>query len=409
MSRHRHVTRAVVAGLVWVALVLGGSPAGLAAETGVIQGRLVNGSAGGAAPAQTEVVLHQFRGEAHAEDRPAQTGPDGAFTFDGVDTSAGLTYQVTASYGGTTYTGDSLEFLAGEREKSLELRVYESTNADPGLRIRRASVILMGADATSQTVQVVELVTFENPSDRTYLPSATGPAGPMGLLRFPLPPQAGSLERGPGLENAEIVQVDRGFAADLPLLPGTRDVLFSYRFPYRAGRVAFPRSVSYPTAELRVLAPRPGPTVASPGLQPGEPLPLGGRTYQVLLARDLSAGRQVEMVFEGLPSRWPLGLPLDAVPIPVWGGVGAALALLVAGGYAWRARRVIGAPDAAALATADREALLAALASLDEAYGSGQLAAEPYRARRAEAKARLLDLLRAGGSAPAVHAGSGDA
>ncbi len=392
----------------WLALPLGAAwlllataPA-LAADAGRITGRVVQRTPGGASPAGAEVVLHVFRAQAHTQDRPSQASAEGAFAFDGLETGGDYAYQVTAGFAGTAYASDLLRFAPGETEQRVEVAVFETTDQDPGLRVRRATVLLAAPDSATRTIQAVELATLENPGDRTYLPSATGPAGPMGLLRFPLPPQAGDLRPGPGLDEAEIAQVDRGFATSLPVSPGTREVLFSYRFPYRPGRLVLTRSVPYPTDELRLLLPPAGPTLESPDFQAGEPLQLSGQTYRVYIARDLAAGAQVELTLGSLPGRWPFNLPLDDVPVPVWGALGVTVGALLAAGYALRARGE--APPPGSTTAERRQALVEALAALDDAYAAGRLPEETYHTRRVEAKAELLAVLRATAATPQVLA-----
>lgn len=392
--------------LLGAAAGLGTVPA-LASAAGMVAGRAVNGTADGVPPAAAEVVLHAFRGGAHADDRQSQTAADGSFAFDAVETVPDATYQITATYAGVTYASEAVSFGPGETAKQLIVTVYEATQIDPGLRVRRASLILTGVDAATRTMQAVELVALENPGDRTYLPSATGPAGPMGLLRFPLPPEAGNLEPGPGLDEFELVQVDRGFATSLPVPPAGREVLFRYWFPFQPGQMRLTRSVPYPTAELQILVGPDVPSLTSPELQPVAPLQLGARTYRVYLARDLPAGSQVELTLGGLPGRWPLSLPLDTVPASVWGGLGAALALSLVAGYGWRARRAAPALHAV-VPEHERWTLAAEVAALDDAFAAGQLAAESYSARRAQAKERLRDLVRRQPSGVAERVGDDD-
>lgn len=378
--------------VVLITALLAAADPTLAADFGAIRGRLTNGTAGGGVPADTEVVLHVFRGDVHVEDRPVRSAADGSFSFDALETGGEYAYQVTASYAGVPYASEPLRFGPGEGEKRVELTVYETTDTNPGLRVRRASIILAGVDVGSQTVQAIELVIIENPADRTYLPSLSGPAGPMGLLRFSLPPGAGDLEAGPGLDEANLFQVDRGFATTAPIPPGAKEVLFRYRFPYRPGRLRIERAVPYPTAELQVLVRRDGPSVEGPDLRPAEPLRLAGESYRLYAARDLPAGRPIELVLGDLPGRWPFNVPLDDVPAPAWGGLGVSLALALVAGYARWARRT--GPGETSSPGLDRQALVEELATLDEAFAAGKLAEEAYLARRADAKARLVGLLR---------------
>lgn len=388
-----------LAALVALALgsLLGAPPSvGLARDAaGTVEGRLLNGSVGGGQPADVEVVLHAFRNSAHDRDVPTRSSADGSFVFAGLDTDAGTSYEVTARYGGVTYGGAPLAFGSGQRTQRLEITVYEPTTADPGVLVRRASIILTRPDPASQTVQAIEAQTLENPGDRTFAPSPTEPAGPMGLVRFPLPPQAGSLQPGPGLDSAEIVQVDRGFATSLPLLPGTTEVVFAYRFPYRPGQpLVWERRTPYPTGDLRVLLPGDGPTLESADLQEMAPVQLDGRGYRLYQARDLTAGGRVGLALAGLPGRWPFNLPLDGVPAPAWGALGASLALALALGFAARASR---RSEAALTGREPAEELARALVRLDDEYAAGRLPAEAHRARRAELAAELARRLQAHG------------
>lgn len=396
-ARGRRLAAALALALALASLVVVPPGVGLARDAaGTIEGRLVNGSAGGGQPADAEVVLHAFRNSAHDRDVPIRSSADGSFAFSGLDTDPGYSYEVTASYGGATYGGAPLTFGTGQRAQRLEITVYEPTATDPGVRVRRASLILARPDPSSQTLQAIEAQTLENPSDRTFVPNATGPAGPMGLVRFPLPPQAGSLQLGPGLDGAEIVQVDRGFATSMPLPPGTTDVVFAYRFPYVGGQpLAWERRTPYPTAELRVLQASDGPLLESPDLQETAPVQLDGRDYRHYLARDLAAGGKVGLTLRGLPGRWPFNLALDGVPATAWGALGASLALALALGFAVRAGRLSGAGSARADAA---DALALALASLDDAYAAGRLPAADYRVRRAELVAQLAQRLRSHGA-----------
>lgn len=375
-------------------------------SSGVIDGQVVNGTSG-AGPSDIEVVLHVVRGETHALDIPSRTTSDGGFAFEGLEADAAYTYQVTASYGQVTYSASPVQLEPGQARRTTEVTVYEPTELDPGLRVRRASLVLNRADPTSQTLQAIELVTLENPSSQTFRPSATGASGPMGLLRFPLPPRAGDLRPGPGLDGAEILQVDRGFATTLPVPPGVTEVVFAYRFPYVPGQpLAWERRTPYPTSELRVLLPDDGVLLQTTALEEAAPLQLDGRGYRLYRGQDLEAGSTIGFTVRGLPGRWPFGLPLDSVPVPAWGALGTTLALALTLGVAMLARRRASMATPAELD--ETQELAQTLVNLDEVYGAGGLSANDHQARQAEVRARLADRLRTQGVLrPAIAAPPG--
>ena len=83
-----------------------------------------------------------------------------------------------------------------------------------------ASILAMASHDLRQPLQaivsVLEIHRLDNPTDRTFAPSASGPGGPAGLLVFPLPADAYDLRAEVGLDPARLVQIDRGFASLAP-------------------------------------------------------------------------------------------------------------------------------------------------------------------------------------------------
>ncbi len=359
-----------------------------AAGPGVVEGRLVNGTANGGSVGGLTVTLLVFRGEQEQARQSATADADGAFRFDGLETGAGYTYQVIAPYSQVEYGGAPIVFDPGEIAKVTELRLYETTEADPGLRIDWAMVVFDQVDQRSQTVTAFELLTLVNPSDRTFLPTTRGPGGPMGLLRFSLPSGAGQLTPGPGLGANDLFQVDRGFATSDPVLPGQHELGFRYTLPYQGKSLSFERSIVYDTGELWVLVREGGPAIDSDALQETEPIALGGMRYRVLATRSLAAGARVTLDLTGLPSSFLDRLPLQSLPSQTWGVASIALALAIVGTYGWRRYRQLPLP-----ATSDpRAQLIGALATLDEERAAGRLSSEEHERRRVALKAAAREV-----------------
>lgn len=356
---------------------------------GVIEGQLVNGTPEGESVGGSQVALGIFRNNAFVEERNGVADSAGRFRFEGLETSEEYTYRVGALYKGVPYrTEEAIRLTPEAPIATVELAVYETTPDDPGLRVARAILMLEGFDRASQTISVLELLALENPGQRTYVPSAGGPQGPMGLLRFALPPGAGALEPGLGLEDAEVIQVDRGFATTRPIPPGVTEIGFSYQVPYAGQGYRFERTVPYETGLLWLLVPDTGVTVVEESAwAPAAPVALGARTYRVLARENLAKGSRLDFSLQGLPRRSMLPAFVDLVPAPVWGAAAAGLALAAAAGYAYaaeqRRRRHAGPSPAAA------DDLLEALAELEEQQERGAVRPEEYRER----KARYLEAL----------------
>ncbi|MGH2356174.1 MAG: hypothetical protein ACRDJN_31590, partial [Chloroflexota bacterium] len=278
-------------------------PMAVSAEgpVGVIAGRVVNGSAAGATPGGAPLLLRVYRDGVGQAERAALADAQGAFRFDGLAVGPAYTYRLTAAYGGIAYSTDPLRLMADAPEQQVELRVYEVSLADPGLGTARALFVVGGADAGRQEVAVTEIVTLTNPSDQTFAPRPDGPEGPMGLVRFSLPPGARDLRPVAGIDPTQILQVDRGVASLTPVPPGEHDHSFSYRLPYAGQAVTFERWFPYGAGRFFVLSPEGGPEVAGAGLSAMEPALFGATRYRVWMAQEIAPGTRLTIELRGLP------------------------------------------------------------------------------------------------------------
>ncbi len=71
-------------------LVLGTSPASADDNNGVVEGQLVNGTAGSSSVADQEVMLQVYDQHQQVDERKAETDAQGAFRFAGLATGPGF-------------------------------------------------------------------------------------------------------------------------------------------------------------------------------------------------------------------------------------------------------------------------------------------------------------------------------
>src|SRR6266487_1104548 len=74
-----------------------------AAGTGVIDGQVVNGTAGGRVPADLKVTVHIIQDRTKVGERVVQTDGEGRFHLDGLDTGPNLLYFPIVEYAGVAY------------------------------------------------------------------------------------------------------------------------------------------------------------------------------------------------------------------------------------------------------------------------------------------------------------------
>jgi hypothetical protein len=405
--------RAVTASaLVLVALgLLFATPAVRAAratDTGEIDGTLVDGTANNAPLAGQTVTLRRQAGSDVRAVGTAVTNAQGVFQFTGLATDQNTVYAATVTYQGATYSTDVLA-LTGNAALRVTLLAYEATASDALIGIGPVAVQVQAPNVQAGTIDVAELVTVVNAGQHTYV-GAPGPASgkPMNLLRFTLPAGATNLVTRDGFAGAQIIQVNGGFATTATVPPGQTQFSFTYSYPYDGTRSIFTYRALYPTARVVLVAPRGlhvrGSVFTSTGMQAG-----AGQGVQIWQSLPVATGSSASVVLSNLPVPGQTS-DLNPAALDALAALLAALALGAVGYYVKRgtgravptataAAAAVAVPPSAATATAmatdtSSEALLRALARLDQARAAGDLEEAPYRIQRealkAELKTRLL-------------------
>lgn len=379
--------------LVAAALVLAPASAP-AASTGTLEGALTNATTGKPIP-NAPVRLYWAKGQEPQPEKQRRTDVSGRYRFTGLPLGAEYAYVTYAVHQGVEYTSDRVNLTAKQPAQDVTLEVYEATPLDSAVKVKAGSVIVLDVNKESQSMFMLETFVFQNDTKTTFRPVVDGPRGPMGLLRFSLPPNASQLSAMGELASREVIQTDRGFGTNLPIRPGRTEVSFTYHVPYRdpAGVLEFDLTLPYPTEDFRLLVPRNGPRITSPQLRSDKPVQLfrsPGDAYDVMTGANLPARTRIGVAASGLPVNVHFLRPDNPL---LWAISGGLLALLI--GIAlllWR--RAVGAAGAPQARASDESAgLIAALAALDEQYERGALEERAYRRERELRRQRLLALM----------------
>ena len=304
-------------------------------RTVAVEGRVVNGTVGGDSVNGLTVVLHLNDG-ASFEERTTDTSEDGTFRFTNIVPSEAVSYGVSVQRLGVVY-GTGVDLSNGPPEP-ITLTVYDAASDESMLAIGSASLLVSAVEQASETIWVLEIVQVVNDTDVAYVP---GPS-PMSLLRFGLPPGALDLQVDTSLLGADVLQVDRGFALTAGVPPGSHDVMFAYRFPYRGTEATFEKTLRYGAQSVRVLAASGLVNITVEGL--GEPglVAIGEHEYTVYEAAGLPRGARLNLSLTDLPEASfgeRLASRLRQVPLQYTApaGLGIMMALVV-GAVLWRRR-----------------------------------------------------------------------
>lgn len=360
--------------------------------TGAITGKLTNGTAVAAVPADLPVVLRAFDNFTLTETLTTTVKSDGTFAFTNVDLPSGRAFLVSAEYGGIVFTSDIAQVAPGQTTYELPFQIFETTTDPASIRVDHLNIAF---DFRSGAAQVVEQFIISNQGDKAYVSAAAG--GP--TFSAALPAGYTGLTFQDGELGNRYQQTADGFADTDAVRPGmaSHQILLSFTLPY-TDALAFAQTMSYPTSTVNVLLPANQATLTGSDFSDGGVRQAQGRQLQTYTTNPLQAGQTLEFELKGgaLSASSPIvsGNITNLV-------VGALLlAVVIAGTAFWWVSRTRGRPEGDPVRRAPRplnsnrvDHLLDELASLDLAFEAGQQPEADYRARRAKLKTKLKALL----------------
>lgn len=351
---------------------------------GIVEGQLVNGTEGGRSVADIDVTLKTYLNNDEVGSTTDKTDAEGRFAFDELSTEPGYSYQITTIFEEAEYSSDWLAFNDGETTKFIEVTVYDSTTSDETIKIAMAhAVVYIGPDS----LQVEEYYLFANEADRTYIGTKEITTdGKKETLRFSLPKEAFEAQYLLGLMGCCIIDNQDGFVDTMPVLPGTKEIAYSYKVDHSSGRYTFSQNVEYPALRYDLLVQGEGIEVNSNQLSAKDPTEINGIRYQHFSGRDLAPGEILVAQLSGLPETNNQGTVK-------W--VAIVLTVLVGGfvfTYLVRKKRVQPVSAEGSL-DQGRKRLLIELAQLDDDFEAGRIAEEVYRRLRTARKAQLVELM----------------
>ncbi len=389
--------RAVLLALVTPLLLIGQDAR--AQEIGEIEGVVTNGTTNGFVEGVT-VTLTVFRDTVPVESLEAVADAEGRFGFDSLDPSPGMSYVVSTNYRGVDYTTQPAS-LTGP-SAPFHLVVYETTTVDDDISILSASMAIPSVDATTGLIQVLEVITFVNRGDRTYVGQLFTDPENGGVLRLHLPPGSLDIELGQGFGDDDPLPAPDGMLGRSPVPPGDFNTVYAYKLPFVDEASAIVKFYAYTVEKATFLISTSGPRPSSMVLTDVQTVNINGDQNFSLSGRNIQAGEPLAVVLSGLPQLLPPGAGDGGVSLEtVLRSVGiAAIAALFAGVtlYTVRGRNRRLVPVGSELRQLhaleeERLALIASMADLDDQFEAGRLAHESYQSTRRRRRQRLVDVM----------------
>ncbi|HEV7216532.1 MAG TPA: hypothetical protein VGP33_15560, partial [Chloroflexota bacterium] len=248
-----------------------------------VAGTVADRTQGAAALGKVTVTLNIYQNQQLQKTAQTQTDTSGHYLFSGLSTDPAFQYLPSVQYRGVTYSGAAIRLADAQNDAAHDdVAVFETTAQDPGLRYENATLVLGSVEQAAQHLSFLELLTLNNPSDRTYVPATPTQGMASGLLRFSLPSGVDDIGVQNGLDSSQLIELNGGLASTSPIAPGLHTISFSFAVPYQGSAFSFAWNVVYPAAAVHVLEPTAGPPLTAGSLTGAANLALQGHTFRVV-------------------------------------------------------------------------------------------------------------------------------
>ena len=319
-----------------------------------------------------------------------QASADGHYTFTGVNRDPNFVYILLARFQNVNYPTDQPFQLQDQPNYQTDITVYDATTADDAIKLERLNLLVVGAD--QGVVQFMEMGSVVNSGDRTFVTANPQDQALARALKFALPNGALGVQMQTGFNDQDVIPGVGGVQVTTPVPPGSHQFAFSFQLPYSGSNADVSMQMPYATGTYSVYLPDTGIKLDASGLTPGGPAQLGGQSYALYTANNLSRATMVGGQLSGLGSTGTPGpnqvalISLGVLLFVLGGGVllfGARLRPAAVGAVGERR-----GPDF----EQERLELVVRLAALDERFAAGELDQAEYDVERDRGKQRLREL-----------------
>ncbi len=190
-----------------------------------------------------------------------------------------------------------------------------------------------------------------------------------------------------------VIPSERGLSDTMAVKPGQRELIFTYQLKYDSSKYLFRRLVDYDTDSLDILFPAGGVEVSGQNLfLVPETVDIKGKSYLYLKGKEMvKAGTSLELELSNLPAGQGFFKVIAYGLVAVFVLLGFSYPFLRKGKTAKKEGQgtIKDSKDS-------KEALLSAIAQLDDRFQSGKISEKDYRALRQQKKEKLMKLYKNG-------------
>lgn len=365
---------------------------------GILRGRILQGTEGGASVEGMEAILHIYDSQLREQIAEYVVGADGTYDYDEVVIRPDFAYRMTVNYNDVIYSSAILIGDPNENEIVLDVTIYETGADESALEITSWATQI---NLTAEGLYIIEVIDMINRSDRAYLRHNLANASESVSVGFALPDNA-QLQLDHTDPNRILLSDDGRTVFDIaPVQPNSEHyVQYSYLLPIEnAGEILQPIDYQV-TGPIAFFVENSHLEFEADSTELVETSSFNSQEYNVYEVSQTPAVGQT------------LSYDVRLRISPITGVIGEqtvtrevlALILLMAGlglvigavFVIWRNRRLVTSPEVSEDLTV--ETIMQQIAELDNQFDAGAIEKTIYQQQRNQLKSRLMQAMKAQGS-----------
>ena len=217
-------------------------------QVGEISGTAVNGTAGDAPLAGTEVVLRVSHDGAFVAMAETTTDDQGRFSFVDLPADQRLIFLPGINRAGIHYPGPRVRLTPEQSISRVKLIAFDTVESPSPLVCRRHQISVQPATGF---LEVTEELVIDNPSPTTFIGQPMEDRAPV-TLRLSLPSGIEKVTFDREFHGRNFQLQQEQLATDLPWPPGSREIKFIYRVPVEHSYSILTRMLDLPTEHVVV-------------------------------------------------------------------------------------------------------------------------------------------------------------
>lgn len=359
----------------------------------VITGQVINGTTNEPVQAGT-VTLRAFTFDLEEKlNETTELDADGRYSFTVTDLDPNWVYLTSVENDDLTFNSSAAQIDRANPTLDLPVTVYDKTTDPSVIDIEQIHLVF---NFVEDKVQVSELYVFNNNGTAVFV-GETGKTED-GTVQIFLPAGAENVDFRRALGSfdnfvaaSEVIPTETGWVDTVAVRPGASSsvLLASYELPYNDGlQLAHP--LGYPVRQASAILPDVGVTIDNGGwVAQGSQTTASGNIMS-FVNPDLTGAEALNVKLDGRPRQVSAGSQGGAVLVRdnqtelIIGAAALLFALALAAYLVNQWRNATSQPE-----TTQTDALLYAIADLDDAYEAGEIAETDYQEERTELKNQL--------------------